>query len=44
MLGAIEVGLLQRKLVGDVVPHQRRGSEFDGVIKGGERFVVLPEI
>jgi hypothetical protein len=36
--------LLQRKLVGDVVPDQRRGREFDRVVEGGEGFVVLAEV
>src|ERR1700677_1765146 len=36
--------LLQRKLVGDVVPHQRRGGKLDRVVESGEGFIVLPEI
>ena len=44
LLRAIQMRFLQRQLVGDVVPHQRRGGELDRVIKGGEGFVVLAEV
>src|ERR1700686_918539 len=44
LLGAVEMRSLERELVGDVVPDQRRGVELDGVIKSSERFFVLPEI
>ena len=35
---------LQRQLVGDVVPDQRRGIEFNRMIECRKRFVLLPEI
>ena len=36
LLRAVQVRLFQGQLVGDVVPDQRRGAEFDGVIEGRE--------
>src|ERR1700751_3829377 len=36
--------ILQRKLIGDVVPHQRRGGDFSRAIKSGERLVVLTKV
>src|SRR6266496_6646660 len=44
LLGAIQMRLFQRELVGNVVPDKRCGVQFDGMIEGGEGLVVLAEI
>src|SRR5579864_2206604 len=44
LLRFIQVRLLQRKLVGDVIPYERRSRKLDGMVEGGQRFVVLAKI
>jgi hypothetical protein len=44
LLGFIQMRAFERELVRNVVPDERRGGEFNGVVKGRESFVVLPEI